>query len=315
MKEGGYIKLSRAVLEDEFFNEGKPFTKKEALMYLVEKARYSKEPKKVMFNNKEWTINRGELVTSTRVLKREWRWGSHNTVKRFLNTLEELTSLVTKTDQDGVHLNLCGIVLYESTRTSDGPATDQRRTTNSNKENKRIKEIEKINKKEIPKNEHLPDQPTTNQDPTRYQQAAKEMKAYLRENLDQLKAMIENAGYAQGGKNALAEVDNFWSHHCDNEFMLRNPIKYLGKFQFWLKKSKQFSPKRTNKEPNQPQAIYVPLEKKSRPESKPERTPEEQVAINELIKREREKHRKLAEKYSRKHAAEERNRGRKMIAV
>lgn len=159
---GGYIKLSREALDEEFFEEKRPLTKLEAFMWLVKEAQYGKDPQKVTFNNKKWTRNRGELITSWRQLQKTWRWSHHNTVKNFILKLEGLHRLCTGICTHGVQINMCKSILYDNELYTSCTPVSKKLHTSSNKENKRIKEYNSSSKENASvedfKNQILSDQ-------------------------------------------------------------------------------------------------------------------------------------------------------------
>ena len=94
MAENGYFKVSRKLFneDNQFWENGRPRTRFEAWLDLINLARYKSEPQKVIIGNKVILCHQGELLRSVKSLSERWIW-NESAVRRFLNILIETESI------------------------------------------------------------------------------------------------------------------------------------------------------------------------------------------------------------------------------
>jgi len=85
MSFGGFIKLHRNIVEDEFYFSER-FTKMQALIDLQILATY--KPRTLFIKGKEINLKPGELCYSIKSLADRWKW-NERTVTKFLSVLEK----------------------------------------------------------------------------------------------------------------------------------------------------------------------------------------------------------------------------------
>lgn len=78
----GWIKWFRSAELNQVLNDGEPFDRMHAFLWMVESAA----PKAT--TRKGVKLKRGQLWTTYRFMMDTWHWGSHHKVKRFLTELE-----------------------------------------------------------------------------------------------------------------------------------------------------------------------------------------------------------------------------------
>lgn len=88
----GAIPILRKFREHPFWREKRVFSRTEAWIDLLFKARYGKEPEKIIDRGEIITIQRGGILTGIITLSNTWLW-SEGKVKRFLEFLQEAESI------------------------------------------------------------------------------------------------------------------------------------------------------------------------------------------------------------------------------
>ena len=112
----GYIKLYRCI-EDDWLWEIKPFGHGQAWIDLLMMANF--EQKKIMFNKKPLTLEKGSFITSVRKLSERWGW-SKNKVLRFLNTLEDDKKIIRDSDKMRTLITLVNYKDFQRKRDTNG---------------------------------------------------------------------------------------------------------------------------------------------------------------------------------------------------
>ena len=86
-----------------------------------------------------------------------------------------------------------------------------------------------------------------------YLKAAETMKEYFEKKPDQILAMKDRT-FFEG--DWVSTLNDFWAYYCDNKIMTKRPLQYLGKFEQWMKREKQFQKSNhhasSNKEKSKP---------------------------------------------------------------
>lgn len=84
MSSRGTFSVDRDIFRHQLFDDGAPFSRREAWLWLIAEAAY--KPRSVRIVGKTYDLERGQLAVSTRYLAEVWRW-SHAAVRRFLEAL------------------------------------------------------------------------------------------------------------------------------------------------------------------------------------------------------------------------------------
>ncbi len=75
------------------------------------------------------------------------------------------------------------------------------------------------------------------EDNLEYLKAAEKMKEYFEMKPDQITAMIDRTFF---DGDWVSTLNDFWAYYCDNRVMTKRPLQYLGRFEQWMKREKQF---------------------------------------------------------------------------
>jgi hypothetical protein len=85
MRAHGVFAVHRGIWEHELFQNGAPYSRREAWIWLISEAAW--KPHRRRLAGRTFDLQRGQLVASTRHLARSWRW-SEAKVRRFLTCLK-----------------------------------------------------------------------------------------------------------------------------------------------------------------------------------------------------------------------------------
>jgi len=107
----GWIKLHRQILETNFFEEKRVYSKAEAWIDLLLRANHKDE--RILFNSNYITIKRGQHLTSMKKLAERWKW-SRTKVQKFLTLLEEDGMCTAKKTSKYTLLTLDNYDFYQS---------------------------------------------------------------------------------------------------------------------------------------------------------------------------------------------------------
>lgn len=154
-RDGGYIKLYRRIVRgvehggDDLWNEPRVWSRAEAWTYLMLTAAYA--PHSKLVKGRIVQIDRGEFQASQRFLAEKWGW-SKTAVLRFLDLLENQLGRIKQKPSEkrtttGTTYLIVNYERYQGERTSDGPVTDQSRTSDGPKD-KKVEEGEEGKKEE-----------------------------------------------------------------------------------------------------------------------------------------------------------------------
>lgn len=109
--EKGFVLLYRDLLDNWIWRSNEPFDKRSAWIDLIFRVNYM--DKKIEFNGKIDTIERGEIITSLRDLGARWRWSTKK-VSGFLNGLEQDGSIVLERNSRFTRIKLVKYSIYQS---------------------------------------------------------------------------------------------------------------------------------------------------------------------------------------------------------
>ena len=129
----GWIRIWRKIKTNSLWEADKPFPRMLAWIDLLMRAAY--EDEEVWFMGNTVRLTRGELVTSLRILAKEWGW-SKNKVDRFLNQLAEL-KMVEKRDSSTLKIFIVNYGKYQPLEEAGGTRKGQRRDMRKNSEEKK----------------------------------------------------------------------------------------------------------------------------------------------------------------------------------
>lgn len=152
LSQEGWIKVHRKIQECFLWSD-KPYDKARAWIDLLLLANHSQ--KSILFNGENFTISRGQYLTSVRKLADRWSW-SYDKVTRYLKMLEKENMLRKESDKNRTLITIVNYEVYQ-----DLPITD--------------KCTEKTQTSERPEHQQVND-PNTNRTPTSDKQECKELK-------------------------------------------------------------------------------------------------------------------------------------------
>lgn len=108
-----FIKLDRELFEHPMWLEKREFSRQEAWIDLIQLARWSEEPDKVILKNKTVVCKRGQLVRSMVTLASRWGW-SKSKVKRVLDVFKERGMIRIENETVTTRITLCNYDTYQS---------------------------------------------------------------------------------------------------------------------------------------------------------------------------------------------------------
>lgn len=138
MSSRGTFSVDRDIFRHRLFDDGAPFSRLEAWLWLIAEAAY--KPRSVRIAGKTYDLERGQLAVSTRYLAEAWRW-KHGAVRRFLDALRQAQDRhTTGTENDtpdgpmiGTHsgtgitiLTICNYDKYQPDAKRTGTPSDTR---------------------------------------------------------------------------------------------------------------------------------------------------------------------------------------------
>lgn len=114
METRGFTKIQNQFFESAFWKEERIYSKAEALIDLVQMARWQQEPKQIIANRVVITLNRGQLTASIRFLAERWKW-SKKKVQTFYGTAIQLKLIKTETAKETAQtlITICNYDSYE----------------------------------------------------------------------------------------------------------------------------------------------------------------------------------------------------------
>jgi|GEM_PF-3027718 hypothetical protein len=131
--EEGWIKLYRKIIHHPIFKESRTL---HLFIYLLLKANHKQS--RFLFNQKEITIERGQLITGIRQISRDTGL-TNRQIRTRLVRLEKLGILTRKTTNKFSIITVCNYNYYQDTegeeRQGERQASDKQTTTNKNNKN------------------------------------------------------------------------------------------------------------------------------------------------------------------------------------
>lgn len=125
----GWIKWFRSAELNQILNDGEPFDKVHAFLWMVESAA----PKAT--TRKGVKLKRGQLWTTYRFMQKTWHWGSLYKVGAFLDELETNKMIKLKKNKNGTLITIEKYKFYQDTPNTNQTETDtQIDTINKKKE-------------------------------------------------------------------------------------------------------------------------------------------------------------------------------------
>lgn len=147
------------------------------------------------------------------------------------------------TTVEGVSTTVEGLsIIIDHNNISNNISNNNRERTREKEENEFYKfeetpVIELVSSEKNQK-EEIPAAAKNEDDNLDYLKAAEKMKKYFESKPDQISAMIDRT-FFEG--NWVLTLNDFWAYYCDNKIMTKRPLQYLGKFEQWMRREKQFS--------------------------------------------------------------------------
>ncbi len=129
----GWIRIWRKIKTNSLWEADRPFPRVLAWIDILMRAAYEEDD--VWFMGNTIRLARGELVTSLRILAKEWGW-SKNKVDRFLSQLVEL-KMVEKRDTSLLRIYIVNYGKYQPLEEAAGTRKGQRRDTSNNSEERK----------------------------------------------------------------------------------------------------------------------------------------------------------------------------------
>lgn len=124
-QQQGWISLHRKLL-DNWTAKDRPYNFLSAWIYLLLRANH--EPNKIPFKDEIITVERGQFVTSARILALQFGW-SRSKVVRFLTLLESDSMIERKADTKSTHITILNYDSYQDARTTKEPQKSHKRAT------------------------------------------------------------------------------------------------------------------------------------------------------------------------------------------
>lgn len=134
----GWIKWFRSAELNTVLNDGEPFDKLHAFLWMVESAA----PKAT--TRKGVRLKRGQLWTTYRFMMRAWHWGSLYKVSSFLDELEANKMIRLKKNKNGTLITIEKYTSYQNVSNTNQTQIDtQIDTINKKKEERGSLEVAK----------------------------------------------------------------------------------------------------------------------------------------------------------------------------
>lgn len=212
----GWFKIWRQV-ESNWVWDDKPFARGQAWVDLISRATYKDGGESVFFMNRVFALQRGELVTSLRILAKEWGWSTKK-VSKFLDDLHN-DKMIEKRNSDLLRIY---IMNYEKFQ----PIDEERKHRGNTKETARKHRGNTSNEVQESKEGKRNDREKRFQKPT-----TEEVKAYCEER-----------------KNGI-DPQRFIDFYESKGWLVgRNPMKdWQAAVRTWEKRDADQKPKRSGK--------------------------------------------------------------------
>lgn len=148
----GFLPIDRELFKGPLWKQKRVFSWFEAYLDLVQLARFEKELKTELIDNRLITFGYGQLAASVRFLQIRWNWGSTKTVHKFLKKLENGNAIKLNKETGQNVITICNYGTYTEKNNEgkrrgnakgNGKETEGKRrgneTNNVNKDNKENK--------------------------------------------------------------------------------------------------------------------------------------------------------------------------------
>lgn len=125
MSDAGWIAIHRKIQECDLWND-KPFARGQAWLDLLLLANH--DDKKIFFNGRSITVERGQRITSIKSLGERWAWSRHK-VSDFLNYLESEQMITQERDNRKTLITIVNYSIYQDIKSEKGHHEDTTRTS------------------------------------------------------------------------------------------------------------------------------------------------------------------------------------------
>jgi hypothetical protein len=122
-----WFAVDRGIWDYDLFDDGEPFTRREAFLWLVSEAAW--KPRAFRVAGQIINLKRGQLAHSIRYIADQWHWLKSN-VHRFLECLKNGTLIETENGTGITVITICNYNKYQSPPPDEGtpngtpPGTD-----------------------------------------------------------------------------------------------------------------------------------------------------------------------------------------------
>jgi hypothetical protein len=136
----GYINVARSIFDHPMFDDGKPYSPREAWLWLISNAAW--RPMQIRVRNGRTAeilnLERGQLSYSRSFLRKAWNWPSEKRVRTFLSRLEREHMIDLQTGQLQTVISIRNYGLFQNSGElsgpSNGPAMGQQKARNGPEE-------------------------------------------------------------------------------------------------------------------------------------------------------------------------------------
>jgi hypothetical protein len=124
MRNAGTINVARSIFDHPVFKDGKPYSQREAWLWLIANAAW--RPMQVMVRNGRSqelvSLDRGQMTYSRAFLRAAWSWTSEKMVRTFLARLRQEGMLDLQTGQLQTVITVCNYSHFQFGGEDQGPA-------------------------------------------------------------------------------------------------------------------------------------------------------------------------------------------------
>jgi len=142
----GYYLMSRGWMDHPLFDTSKPFSKREAWVWIIERAAYSEYDTDVVGTIR--TVERGSFYCSVRELAKHWKWAV-NSVQRYLEKLQKCQMIVLNCVHGKTVIYVMNYDTYQIRDNYDSTEKVQEQYTSSTNR-KKINKTNKTNTNVVP---------------------------------------------------------------------------------------------------------------------------------------------------------------------
>lgn len=146
MSERGFFTVDRGIWDHDLLNEGEPFSRREAWLWLISEAAW--KPIRRRIKGRQIDLERGQMVGSTRFIASKWLW-SEPRVRRFLDALVTDEMIDANTDAGVSVITICKYDEYQF----DGQPSDAMSETDSGaaptQERRKEEELKKLKNSDV----------------------------------------------------------------------------------------------------------------------------------------------------------------------